>query len=195
MKHQWLDVYVSQLRSAQKRSAEEDLLIALYDDREHLTAIQKKKLEALVSAFKAIQKANKAKADLRALEASENALARKERNHQLFLSGGLLIAAGLVDSKTGKPFDQAALIGGLFALAEQMKDPNKKEVWSQKGNHFLAKAEAERKEKAQAKAEAKEARSKRIEAAENKFQVNNETKHEPQQHEHARTSWAKEGDY
>ena len=52
------------------------------------------------------------------------------RTHELCNSAGLLILAGLVDTKTGKPaIDKGELLGALLGLAKvPAEDPRRKEL-------------------------------------------------------------------
>ncbi|WP_238706275.1 conjugal transfer protein TraD, partial [Salmonella enterica] len=71
---------------------------------------------------------------LRLLAHSEARAARKARDHALYQSAGLLILAGLVDSKTGKPVDDtAALLGALASLNDLSRDNPKWSDWKIRG--------------------------------------------------------------
>lgn len=75
--------------------------------------------------------------------------ARKKRNHALFESAGLLILAGLVDSKTGIPSeDRGALLGGLLVVAKTLENGTVSErfqEWKKAGDARLAEQETIRK--------------------------------------------------
>ncbi len=77
----------------------------------------------------------------RPLQAEKRVVAkaeRKARDHALYQSVGLLILAGLVDSKTGKPMDEpAALLGALVSLNNLSRDNPKWNEWKIKGEELL----------------------------------------------------------
>jgi hypothetical protein len=63
--------------------------------------------------------------------------------HELCNSAGLLILAGLVDTKSGQPtIDKAELLGALLGLAKvPVEDPRRKE-WKRAGDSMLAEQSA-----------------------------------------------------
>lgn len=157
----WIDERVEYLKKLTKPTEQQRLLIAFYDDREHLSSIQKKKFDVLVTAEKAIVKADTARAAFRTLDETEKKQSRKERNHELFKAAGLLSLADLLDKETGQPRDAGALLGGLLALSEQLKDPAKAAKYKEAGDVILNKINSENKAKAAAKAAARADRAKR----------------------------------
>ncbi len=158
----WIDERVEFLKKASRITEEQKLLIALYDEREFLTAIQKRKFDVLVTAERAAAKAARAKAELRAIEDNEKKQSRKERNHELFKAAGLLSLAGLLDKESGKPLDAGALLGALLDIAEQIKSPEKMKAYKQAGDVILNKINAENAAKAEAKAKTRAEREQRL---------------------------------
>ena len=70
---------------------------------------------------------------------AEKLTERKRRNHDLYQSGGLLILAGLVDTKTGKPtLDRGELLGALLGLAKIPADDPRRGDWKRAGDALLA---------------------------------------------------------
>lgn len=133
----WVDNRVKYIKALSRPTEEQRLLAALYDDRDHLTSVQKKKFDVLVKAERATEKAAAAKAELGAIIRSEKDAARKERNHNLFKAAGLLQLAGLVDKETGKPFDTETLLGALNHIKGVIDDPKNVQIlddWKSKGN-------------------------------------------------------------
>ena len=63
---------------------------------------------------------------------------RTARTHELCNSAGLLILAGLVDTKTGQPaIDKGELLGAVLGLAKvPAEDPRRKE-WKRAGDSLL----------------------------------------------------------
>ncbi|HEY5139686.1 MAG TPA: conjugal transfer protein TraD, partial [Methylococcales bacterium] len=102
-----------------------------------------KKLNAIVKAEKASLRATKARQEVANLiNAEKKAAAKAERTartHELCNSAGLLILAGLVDTKTGQPsIDKGELLGALLGLAKvPAEDPRRKE-WKRAGDSIIA---------------------------------------------------------
>ena len=91
-------------------------------------------MSALIRAEKTAEKAAAAKARVTAIIAAERKAAaraeRKARDHELYKTAGLMIMAGLVDSKTGKPkFSAAELVGALAGIAELPRNHPKWQEW------------------------------------------------------------------
>jgi hypothetical protein len=108
----------------------------------HLNATGRKKLNVLIRAEKAQQRAIEARSKAMALINAEKKAAaraeRKARDHELFKVAGLLSLVGLVDKETGKPVvDVASLVGALAGLSELPRDNPKWQEWKQKGNEIL----------------------------------------------------------
>ncbi|WP_283397201.1 conjugal transfer protein TraD [Escherichia coli] len=93
------------------------------------------------------EKAAAAKARVTAIIAAERKAAaraeRKARDHELYKAAGLMIVAGLVDSKTGKPkFSAAELVGALAGIAELPRNHPKWQEWEKRGKELLTKDSA-----------------------------------------------------
>ncbi|EJX7507605.1 conjugal transfer protein TraD [Escherichia coli] len=81
---------------------------------------------------------------IQAEKRAEARAARKARDHALYQSAGLLIMAGLVDSKTGKPVDDAAaLLGALAGLNDLSRDNPKWSDWKIRGQVLLKRKKAD----------------------------------------------------
>ncbi|EFK1588712.1 conjugal transfer protein TraD [Escherichia coli] len=62
---------------------------------------------------------------------------------ELYKAAGLMIVAGLVDSKTGKPkFSAAELVGALAGIAELPHNHPKWQEWEKRGKELLTKDSA-----------------------------------------------------
>jgi len=133
----WLDERLAYLRGLKAPSDQQRLLMMLADKPEHTTD-DARKLAALVRAEKAAERAQKARADAARIINAEKAAERKARDHELYQSAGLLILAGLVDTKTGKPIrDRGELLGALASLAGAEVDDAKRKAWKAKGDALL----------------------------------------------------------
>ena len=96
-------------------------------------------MAALVRAEKAADRAQKARADAARIINVDKAKERKARDHELYQSAGLLILAGLVDTKTGKPtLDRGELLGALLGLAKVPADDSRRSDWKRAGDALLA---------------------------------------------------------
>jgi len=139
---EWLNNRVLTLKALKSRTEQQNILIELFD-KQNRTPQDDKKFNALVRAEKAAERANKAKQAasnlIQAEKHAEKKAERKARDHELYNAAGLLILAGLVDTKTGKPtIDKNELLGALAGLAKvQESDPRRTE-WKKAGAGILA---------------------------------------------------------
>lgn len=130
----WLAERLAYLRGLKAPSDQQRLLLMLADKPDR-TADDGRKLAALVRAEKAAERAQKARADAARIINAE----RKARDHELYESAGLMILAGLIDTKTGKPTrDRGELLGALVSLAEAQVDDAKRAAWKAKGDALMA---------------------------------------------------------
>lgn len=138
MQDEWLASRVEYLRGLKSPSEQQQLLILLADKPEK-TPEDNRKLAALVRAEKAAERAVKARADAARILNAEKLAQRKARDRELYNAAGLLILAGLVDTKTGKPTrDRGELLGALASLADANVDDAKRAAWKAKGDALLA---------------------------------------------------------
>ena len=134
----WLAERLAYLRGLKAPSDQQRLLLMLADKPDH-TAEDGRKMAALVRAEKTAERAQKARADAARIINAEKAAERKARDHALYESAGLMILAGLVDTKTGKPTrDSGELLGALISLAEAQVEPEKRAHWKRKGDALMA---------------------------------------------------------
>jgi len=144
---QWITDRVQYIRGLKSPSEQQRLLILL-NDKTDRTAQENKTLSMLIQAEKAAEKAQEARAKVMNLIQAEKRAkaraARKARDHALYQSAGLLIMAGLVDSKTGKPVDDAAaLLGALAGLNDLSRDNPKWSDWKIRGQALLKSKKAD----------------------------------------------------
>ncbi|ECS2537973.1 hypothetical protein AX161_24620, partial [Salmonella enterica subsp. enterica serovar Anatum] len=103
---QWAAERVQYIRGLKSPNEQQKLMLILTDKADK-TAQDIKTLSLLMKAEQAAEKAQEARAKvmnlIQAEKRAEARAARKARDHALYQSAGLLILAGLVDSKTGKP--------------------------------------------------------------------------------------------
>lgn len=138
MHDEWLTARIAYLRGLKSPSDQQRLLLLLADKPER-SSDDNRKLSALVRAEKAAERAQKAKANAARIVNAEKAAERKARDRELYQSAGLLILAGLVDSKTGRPtVDRGELLGALLGLAKVPLDDQRRSEWKRAGDALLA---------------------------------------------------------
>ena len=120
-REEWLSAKIAYINGL-KSPSEQQRLLVLLAEKKNRTTTDEKTLSALIRAEKTAEKAAAAKARVTAIIAAERKAAaraeRKARDHELYKAAGLMIVAGLVDSKTGKPkFSAAELVGALAGIA------------------------------------------------------------------------------
>ncbi|MDE9519437.1 conjugal transfer protein TraD [Xenorhabdus bovienii] len=137
----WLKDRMQFIRGLKSPNEQQRLLLIL-SEKQDKTAQEIKTLSLLIQAERSTQRAQEARAKvMNLIQAEKRAAAkteRKARDHALYRSAGLLILAGLVDSKTGKPIDESAtLLGALASLNELSRDNPKWSEWKIKGEELL----------------------------------------------------------
>lgn len=140
----WLNDRVAYLKGLKSRNEQQALLVALAE-KEGRDAQDDRTLNAIVRAEKASLRAAKARQEAANLiNAEKKAAAKAERTartHELCNSAGLLILAGLVDTKTGKPaIGKGELLGALLGLANVPSDDPRRPEWKRAGDAMLAKS-------------------------------------------------------
>ena len=140
----WLAERLAYLRGLRAPSEQQRLLLMLAEKAER-SPDDERKLAALIRAERAAERALKARAAAARIIESERAAARKARDRELYQAAGLLILAGLVDTKTGKPTsDRGELLGALVSLAEAQVDDARRAEWKRRGDALLAQQEREK---------------------------------------------------
>jgi hypothetical protein len=133
----WLAGRVSYIRGLKQPSREQELLVLLAELPTR-TPEQNRQLAALIRAERAAERLLKARAAAVRVVDAEKRAARKARDHELYKSAGLMILAGLVDSKTGQPImGPEVLLGGLARLAEIIADPGQRSRFQERGRELL----------------------------------------------------------
>ena len=140
---EWLKDRVAYLKGLKSRNEQQELLVLLAE-KPNMTAQDEKKFNAIIRAEKASIRATKARQDAANLINTEKKVAAKAeraaRTHELCNSAGLLILAGLVDTKTGKPeIDKGELLGALLGLAKVPAEDTRRLEWKRAGDALLAK--------------------------------------------------------
>lgn len=149
MNDEWVIERIEHIRNKKSPSDQQRLLVLLAE-KDDKTPKEEQDFKALVRAEKAVARLEKAAEKVaisktkvsKILKAERNAK-EKARTHELIKSAGLLIMAGLVDSKTGKlVWDRSEFLGALTLMAEAQIDDIKKQSWKKKGNQILSRKES-----------------------------------------------------
>ena len=140
---EWLRDRVTYLQGLKSRNEQQELLVLLAE-KINRNAHEDKKLNAIVKAEKASLRATKARQEVANLINAEKKAAEKAertaRTHELCNSAGLLILAGLVDTKTGQPaIDKGELLGALLGLAKVTAEDPRRLEWKRAGDALLTK--------------------------------------------------------
>ncbi|EGM6571612.1 conjugal transfer protein TraD [Salmonella enterica] len=140
---EWLENKIAYINGL-KSPTEQQRIMVLLAKKNSRTTSEEKTLAAIIRAEKAAERATAARAKVSAMISAERKAAarteRKARDHELYKVAGLMIVAGLVDSKTGKPkFDAAALTGALAGIAELPEGHPKWQDWKTRGVALLQK--------------------------------------------------------
>ena len=138
----WLKDRVAYLKGLKSKSEQQELLVLLAE-KTNRTAQDDKKFNAIIRAEKASLRATKARQDAANLINTEKKVAAKSertaRTHELCNSAGLLILAGLVDTKTGKPaIDKGELLGALLGLAKVPAEDTRRKEWKRAGDSIIS---------------------------------------------------------
>lgn len=103
---EWLKKRIGFIRKLGEQTARQRQIIDLIDNEAGLTEQERKLLHVLATAEKndlQAQESERKQAVQKRIEGKkQRKKQRRERNHRLFLAAGLLIEAGLVDTKTGE---------------------------------------------------------------------------------------------
>lgn len=139
MLEQWTQERAQYIRGLKNPSDYQKIILLLLDKTER-SEDESKKLNVLLKAEKAAERAQAARADAARVLNAEKIAERKARDHEMYQAAGLLAMAGLVDRKTGKPTrDRGELLGALLALAKSNIDEAKRSEWKRTGDEALSK--------------------------------------------------------
>ena len=107
---------------------------------------EERKLGFIIKAEWAEAKAQKARSDVARIVNAEKESARKSRDRELYQAAGLLILAGLVDTKTGSSLlDRGELLGALVGIDETPVTDAVRVEWKRTGDALIASRERPRK--------------------------------------------------
>lgn len=145
MKESWILERLIYIRNLKTQSDQQRLLLLLYE-KQNRTTEDSRKLNFLVKSEWADVKAQKAKGDVVRIVQAEKESERKARDRELYQSAGLLILAGLIDTKTGTPvIDRGELLGALLGMAKIPTDNQIRSEWKRTGDALIAAREKPKK--------------------------------------------------
>lgn len=127
---EWVAKRMNLIRKFKEQTKRQREIIRLLDI-ENRTSLEQKQLHVLATAEKNELQRQETAQRLEIQERIANKKKRRERNHQMFLSAGMLTQSGLVDKVTGKPnYDPERLISSFTRFNEKLK---KKQsiIWSE----------------------------------------------------------------
>lgn len=135
---EWLQDRIAYLKGFKSLNNQQELLLLLAETNDR-SVQQQKQLDILVKAEKAAITATKARLKVTAMMNVDKKAERKARDHALYNAAGLLILAGLVDTKTGLPMlDRGELLGALLGLAQVPESDPRRSEWRRVGSAKLA---------------------------------------------------------
>ena len=107
---EWLKETIDSIRKLGEQTARQRQIIDLLDNEDGLTEQERKLLHVLATAEKNDLQAQEERAKTDDPETNRGKKTTTGRNHRLFLAAGLLIEAGLVDTKTGELYYKKDMI-------------------------------------------------------------------------------------
>jgi hypothetical protein len=140
MDNEWVAKKAIYLQSLKSQSASQKELLDLIQRRDSLNPQEERVFRSLITAERASDRAQKARAQATKLLQSKTEAERKARTRSLIQVGGLVEIAGLAD------VDKGALLGSLMFVAEHLQHPDKHQAWKAKGDAVLQEREAARKD-------------------------------------------------
>lgn len=134
----WINDRLAYLRGLKAPNDQQKLMLLLAG-KSTKTAEDDRKFSAVIRAEKAAERAQKTRADVARIVNAEKSQLRKSRDRELYQSAGLMILAGLVDTKTGMPtMDKGELLGALEAITNANTSPEKRAEWKARGDALMA---------------------------------------------------------
>lgn len=121
---EWVAKRMGLIRKFNEKTSRQREIIRLLDI-ENRTSLEQKQLHVLATTEKNELQRQETAQRLEIQERIANKKKRRERNHQMFLSAGMLTQSGLVDKITGKPnYDPERLIQSFTRFNEKLKKSN-----------------------------------------------------------------------
>ena len=123
---EWITRRIVFIRKLSEKTGRQREIIRLLDI-ENRTSLEQKQLHVLATAEKKELQRQETQRRLEIQERIAGKRKRRERNHQMFISAGLLTESGIADKKTGKlNYDREMLLRALSAYHERLSAKQKK---------------------------------------------------------------------
>ena len=143
----WLIDRVQFIKGKKKPTDQESLLVALAE-LENRDTDDEEKLQVLIQVIKYEQAAKNKMLEFSKLQNESDERDRKARTHELIQWGLVLVAAGWVDSKTGKQrtphLTRESLAGAISGMVDMPVHHQKWADWNETGAEILRKSEKEK---------------------------------------------------
>ncbi len=119
---EWVAKRMDFIRKLNEKTGRQREIIRLLDI-ENRTSLEQKQLHVLATAEKNSLQQKETEQRLKIQERIANKKKRRERNHQMFISAGMLTQSGLVDKITGKPnYDPERLIRSFTRFNQKLQE-------------------------------------------------------------------------
>jgi len=124
---EWVAKRMGLIRKFKEQTKRQREIIRLLDI-ENRTSLEQKQLHVLATVEKNELQRQETAQRLEIQERIANKKKRRERNHQMFLSAGMLTQSGLVDKVTGKPnYDPERLIQSFTRFNQKLQEREKEQ--------------------------------------------------------------------
>lgn len=124
---EWVAKRMGLIRKFKEQTKRQREIIRLLDI-ENRTSLEQKQLHVLATTEKNELQQQEIAQRLEIQERIANKKRRRERNHQMFLSAGMLTQSGLVDKVTGKPnYDPERLIQSFTRFNQKLQEREKEQ--------------------------------------------------------------------
>lgn len=124
---EWIAKRMGLIRKFNEKTERQREIIRLLDI-ENRASLEQKQLHVLATAEKNELQRQETAQRLEIQERIANKKKRRERNHQMFLSAGMLTQSGLVDKVTGKPnYDPERLIQSFTRFNQKLQEREKEQ--------------------------------------------------------------------
>lgn len=124
---EWVAKRMGLIRKFNEKTKRQQEIIRLLDI-ENRTSLEQKQLHVLATAEKNALQRQETEQRLEIQKRIANKKKRRERNHQMFISAGMLTQSGLVDKVTGQPnYDPERLIESFTRFNQKLQEREKEQ--------------------------------------------------------------------
>jgi len=124
---EWVAKRMGLIRKFNEKTKRQQEIIRLLDI-ENRTSLEQKQLHVLATTEKNALQRQETEQRLEIQKRIANKKKRRERNHQMFISAGMLTQSGLVDKVTGQPnYDPERLIESFTRFNQKLQEREKEQ--------------------------------------------------------------------